>query len=166
MCIWLPTNTPPKYCCLWMLRDWRALSNRLTKGPANSLSVTLVLLIIFSFCLRAFNQCLFNPYHLLYRLSDVCHLLDNNLSLTYAMNHQCPTWQLQAPVVGSQSLGIWDTTAAPGLLDDWNCAHPVKIPFGWEGQLHECQQQFCVDLSLLVDHLTFVVGSFGKKRPV
>ena len=60
-------------------------------------------------------------------------------------------------MVGSQSLGIWDTTAAPGLLDDWNCAHPVKIPFGWEGQLHECQQQFCVDLSLLVDHLTFVV---------
>ena len=59
----------------------------------------------------------------------------------------------------------WDTTAAPGLLDDWNCAHPVKIPFGWEGQLHECQQQFCVDLSLLVDHLTFVVGCFGKKRP-
>ncbi|KAL5491030.1 hypothetical protein EMCRGX_G016244 [Ephydatia muelleri] len=26
------------------------------------------------------------------------------------------------------------------------------------GALHECQQQFCVDLSLLVDHLTFVVG--------
>ena len=55
-----------------------------------------------------------------------------------------------------------DTTAAPGLLDDWNCAHPVKIPFGWEGQLHECQQQYCVDLSLLVDHLTFVVGCFEK----
>ena len=69
-------------------------------------------------------------------------------------------------VVGSQSLGIWDTAAAPGLLDDWNLAHPVKIPFGWEGQLHECQQQFCTDLSLLVDHLTFVVRCFGKKRPV
>ena len=85
------------------------------------------------------------------------------------MNH----WMVQsvhtnalAPVVGSQSLGIWDNTAAPGLLDNWNCAHPVKIPFGWEGQLHECQQQFCVDLSLLVDHLTFVVGCFDKKRPV
>ena len=38
-------------------------------------------------------------------------------------------------VVGSQSLGIWDITAAPGLLDNWNCAHPVKIPFGWKGQL-------------------------------
>eukprot|EP00731_Ephydatia_muelleri_P004718 Em0002g894a len=69
------------------------------------------------------------------RLSHVFHLLDNNLSLTYAMNH----WMVQsvhtnalAPVVGSQSLGIWDTTAAPGLLDNWNCAHPVKIPFGWE----------------------------------
>ncbi|KAL5464121.1 hypothetical protein EMCRGX_G033088 [Ephydatia muelleri] len=71
------------------------------------------------------------------QLSHVFHLLDDNLS-------------------------IWDTTAAPGLLDDWNCAHPVKIPFGWEGQLHECQQQFCVDLSLLVDHLTFVVGCFDN----
>ncbi|KAL5491739.1 hypothetical protein EMCRGX_G017091 [Ephydatia muelleri] len=37
LCIWLPTNTLPKYCCLWMLKDWRASSNRLTKGPANSL---------------------------------------------------------------------------------------------------------------------------------
>ena len=100
LCIWLPTNTPPKYCCLWMLKDWRTSSNRLTKGPANFLSVTLVLLIISSFCLLAFNQCLFNPYHLLYRLSHVFHLLDNNLSLTYVMNHldgtvsacQCPTW--------------------------------------------------------------------------
>ena len=139
MCIWLPTNTPPKYCCLWMLKDWRASSNRLTKGPANSLSVTLALLIISSFCLHAFNQCLFNPYHLLYRLSHVFHLLDDNLSLTYAMNHygtvsayQCPTWQLQAPVVGSQSLGIWDTNIY------WmrNCAHPVKIPFGFSRQRH------------------------------
>ncbi|KAL5473470.1 hypothetical protein EMCRGX_G027959 [Ephydatia muelleri] len=69
---------------------------------------------------------------------------------------------LQAPVVGSQSLGIWDITAAPGLLDNWNCAHPVKIPFGWEGQLHECQQQFCVHLSWPVDHLTFVVGCFDN----
>ena len=59
---------------------------------ANSLSVTLVLLIISSFCLRVFNQCLFNPYHLLYRLSHVFHLLDNNLSLTYAMNH----WMVQS----------------------------------------------------------------------
>ena len=92
LCIWLPTNTPPKYCCLWMLKDWRASSNCLTKGPANSLSVTLVLLIISSFCLLAFNQCLFNPYHLLYRLSDVFHLLDDNLSLTYAMNH----WMVQS----------------------------------------------------------------------
>ena len=92
LCIWLPTNTPPKYCCLWMLKDWRASSNCFTKGPANSLSVTLVLLIISSFCLRAFNQCLFNPYHLLYRLSHVFHLLDNNLSLTYAMNH----WMVQS----------------------------------------------------------------------
>ncbi|KAL5491740.1 hypothetical protein EMCRGX_G017092 [Ephydatia muelleri] len=58
--------------------------------------------------------------------------------------------------------GIWDTAAAPGLLDDWNRAHPVKIPFGWEGQLHECQQQFCTDLSLLVDHLTFVVICFDN----
>ncbi|KAL5493158.1 hypothetical protein EMCRGX_G014296 [Ephydatia muelleri] len=56
------------------------------------------------------------------------------------------------------AISIWDTTAAPGLLDDWNLAHPVKIPFGWEGLLHEC---------LLVDHLTFVVGCFAsvKKRP-
>ena len=81
-CIWLPTNTT-KYCCLWVLKDWRASSNPLTKGPANSLTVTLVLLIISSFCLLAFNQCLFNPYHLLYRLSHVFHLLDNNLSLPY-----------------------------------------------------------------------------------
>ena len=87
LCIWLPTNTLPKYCCLWMLKDWRASSNRLTKRPANSLSVTLVLLIISSFCLRAFNQCLFKPYHLLYRLSHVFHQLYDNLSLTYAMNH-------------------------------------------------------------------------------
>ncbi|KAL5502613.1 hypothetical protein EMCRGX_G009414 [Ephydatia muelleri] len=57
LCIWLPTNTLPKYCCLWMLKDWRASSNRLTKGPANSL------------------------------LSHVFHLLYDNLSLTYAMNH-------------------------------------------------------------------------------
>ena len=85
--------TPPKYCCLWMLKDWRASSNCLTKGPANSLSVTLVLLIISSFCLLAFNQCLFNPYHLLYRLSHVFfHLLDDNLSLTYAVNH----WMVQS----------------------------------------------------------------------
>ena len=71
LCIWLPTNTPPKYCCLWMLKDWRASSNCLTKGPANSLSVTVVLLIISSFCSLAFNQCLF------YRLSHVFfHLLD------------------------------------------------------------------------------------------
>ena len=90
--MYMPTNTPPKYCCLWMLKDWRASSNPLTKGPANSLSVTLVLLIISSFCLRAFNQCLFNPYHLLYRLSHVFHLLDDNLSLTYAMNH----WMVQS----------------------------------------------------------------------
>ena len=74
------------------LKDWRASSNCLTKGPANSLSVTLVLLIISSFCLLAFNQCLFNPYHLLYRLSHVFHLLDDNLSLTYAMNH----WMVQS----------------------------------------------------------------------
>ncbi|KAL5503369.1 hypothetical protein EMCRGX_G010306 [Ephydatia muelleri] len=67
-----------------------------------------------------------------------------------------------APEVTVEVQSIWDTTAAPGLLDDWNCAHPVKIPFGWEGQLHECQQQFCVDLSLLVDHLTFVVGCFDN----
>eukprot|EP00731_Ephydatia_muelleri_P038468 Em0774g1a len=73
-----------------------------------------------------------------------------------------PYMQLQASVVGSQSLGIWDTTAAPGLLDNWNCAHPVKIPFGWEGQLHECQQQFCADLSWLVGATRlFVVGCFG-----
>ena len=83
----LPTNTPPKYCCLRMLKDWRASSNPLQKEPANSLSVTLVLLIISFFCLRAFNQGLFNPYYLLYILSHVFHLLDNNLSLTYAMNH-------------------------------------------------------------------------------
>ena len=102
LCIWLPTNTPPKYCCLWMLKDWRTSFNCLTKGPANSLSVTLVLLIISS---SAFNQCLFNPYHLLYRLSHVFHLLDDNLSLTYAQcclchepldgtvsAYQCPTW--------------------------------------------------------------------------
>ncbi|KAL5463559.1 hypothetical protein EMCRGX_G032464 [Ephydatia muelleri] len=59
----------------------------------------------------------------------------------------------------------------PQLLQDyWMIGHPVKIPFGWEGQLHECQQQFCVDLSLLVDHLTFVttavctVQSKGESR--
>ena len=38
----------------------------LTKEPENSLSVTLVLLAVSSFCLCAFNQCLCNPYHLLY----------------------------------------------------------------------------------------------------
>ena len=53
---------------------------------------TLVLLIISSLCLLAFNQCLFKPYHLLYRLSHVFHLLDDNLSLTYAMNH----WMVQS----------------------------------------------------------------------
>ena len=58
---------------------------------ANSLSVTLVLLIISS-CLCAFNQCLFKPYHLFYRLSHVFHLLYDNLSLTYAMNH----WMVQS----------------------------------------------------------------------
>ena len=34
------------------------------------------------------------------------------------------------------------------------------------GAVDKSQQQLCVDLSLLVDHLTFVVGCFGKKRPV
>ena len=109
LCIWLPTNTPPKYCCLWMLKDWRGSSNPLIKGPANSLSVTLVLLIISSFCLRAFSKCLFNPCHLLYRLSHVFHLLDNNLSLTYSMNH----WMVQSvhtkALHGSQAPSGWLT---------------------------------------------------------
>ena len=35
---------------------------------------------------------MFNPYHLLYRLSHVFHLLDNNLSLPYAMKH----WMIQS----------------------------------------------------------------------
>ncbi|KAL5477560.1 hypothetical protein EMCRGX_G024372 [Ephydatia muelleri] len=48
------TRSIVAYGCL---KDWRASSNRLTKGPANSL------------------------------LSHVFHLLYDNLSLTYAMNH-------------------------------------------------------------------------------
>ena len=37
--------------------NWRASSNPLTKGTANSLPVTSVLLVIFSFCLCALYQC-------------------------------------------------------------------------------------------------------------
>eukprot|EP00731_Ephydatia_muelleri_P030856 Em0022g370a len=62
------------------------------------------------------HQCLFNPYHLLYRLSHVFHLLDDNLSLTYAMTMVAPSSSGWLTIIRHMD---------PQLLQDyWNCAHP------------------------------------------
>ena len=106
-CVWLSTKTPPKYCCLL---DVKGLEDdfiqSLHKGTSKFLvSLTMELLAISFIGLCAFNQFLSNPYHLLYR-SHVFHLLDNNLTLPYAMNH----WMVQSvPYMATPSSSGWLT---------------------------------------------------------